>query len=125
MHDLPPHAEPTLIACPSCAGVLMLVAEGDGPHVHFLCTTGHAFALQFLLEAKEEELERSLWSAASQLQHVDMVLDTLIRQVDQGLLPLGKESLRARQQQVRDQIEQIQRLIEDTGSPGLEEERPS
>jgi two-component system chemotaxis response regulator CheB len=51
----------TDLGCPDCPGVLAFRRLAG--HLSFTCSVGHAFSGDSLVEAKEEELERALWTA--------------------------------------------------------------
>ena len=112
-------AEPTLIGCPACSGVSSLVPDGSRTHAHLVCTVGHQFSLPSVLEAKESELEKSLWAAISQLEHIDMAAQLLFDQIDRHALSLNGSDLRARAEQARQQGQLIRRIIEETRVPDL------
>ena len=112
----------TLIGCPDCSGVLSQLQDGDGPHIRFACSVGHAYSLYSLLQAKEEQLEQGFWSVVSLLEHVAMIDEVLLRHVEENRLPTPTDGLAARVRQVREQVVQIRKIIEDTTAPGLEPE---
>ena len=72
----------TGVACPDCGGSLTVRAEGDGGYLSFRCRIGHAFALESLLAAKEEAVERCLWVAVTRLEE--------LRALGRDLLGLGE-----------------------------------
>ena len=102
----------TMIGCPACAGVVA-IEQGPPRHLRFVCSVGHAFSLRDVYEAKEQELERSQWSMMALLKHLEMIL---------GLSLLGSQPsnvdeyqhIQHRLRQVREQMETVHRLIEDT-----------
>jgi two-component system, chemotaxis family, protein-glutamate methylesterase/glutaminase len=112
----------TEIGCPGCSGVLSRWMDGEGPHLRFVCKVGHAYSLSSLLQAKEAQLEDALWSALSLFQHVEMLDELLLKQIDENGLPIRTEGLDARLQQIRAQAALIRTMIEETVSPDLEQE---
>ena len=114
-----PQFDLTLIGCPACAGVLSV--RHESPHLRFECSIGHAFSIQSLLQAKEEQLETCLWSVISLLEHVDMLCG-IVEQIDGGAVAAQKEGLARRARQVETQLHQIRRLIEDTETPDFGQE---
>lgn len=80
------HTSPTMIGCPACAGSLA-IEQDHAAHPHLVCNVGHRFSLESLLEAKEEELERALWSAVVLHAHIEMV-GTLMRERPGAALPV-------------------------------------
>ena len=66
-----------MIGCPACAGALRAEV---GPHGHreFMCSVGHAFSLEELYQAKEDQLEQSEWSVMALLRHLQMILGMVL-----------------------------------------------
>src|SRR5262245_34041849 len=58
----------TDLGCPDCSGVLQVAVFGPRRYLRFRCRVGHAFSGETLLEAKEEQLERALFSAGETLE---------------------------------------------------------
>ena len=110
------------VGCPDCSGVLSLFKDGDGPHLRFVCKIGHAYSLYSLLQAKEEQLEHTLWSAISLFQYVEMLDELLLAHIDENGLATQTEGLAARLKQVRAQAARIRTVIEETASPDLDHE---
>jgi hypothetical protein len=52
------------ISCPDCFGVLRFEREGPHGHLLYRCQVDHRYTPASLLDAKEAQLERALWSAA-------------------------------------------------------------
>jgi two-component system, chemotaxis family, protein-glutamate methylesterase/glutaminase len=116
------HRQVIEIGCPDCSGVLSQFKDGDGPHLRFVCKIGHAYSLYSLLQAKEEQLEHTLWSAISLFQHVEMLDELLLAHIDENGLATRTEGLAARLKQVRAQAARIRTVIEETASPDLDQE---
>jgi two-component system chemotaxis response regulator CheB len=66
------HAVATDNGCPECRGVLYVSERGQHGWLSFQCRVGHAYSADSLLEAKEEQLEESLWATVE-------VLDELVQ----------------------------------------------
>jgi hypothetical protein len=115
-----PKFTPTLITCPACAGVLSV--QRESAHLQFCCSIGHGFSIHSLLQAKEEELEKCLWSAISLLEHVDMVGRLFVGEIEETGLPVPKEGLLERMHQNKEQMRQLRQIIEDTITPDLGQE---
>src|SRR5436853_6574419 len=115
-----PEFEPTLIACPACAGVLSVHRESA--HLEFCCSIGHGFSIHSLLQAKEEDVEEWLWSAISLLEHVDMIGRLFVREIEGSGLPVPKDGLITRMHQAKEQMRHIRRIIEETITPDLGQE---
>lgn len=65
----------TALVCPDCAGTL--VVRREGAELSFRCRIGHVYAVPELLEAKEEVLERRLWSVVAALEELAAALRDL------------------------------------------------
>jgi two-component system chemotaxis response regulator CheB len=109
---------PTMIGCPACKGVLAL-AEDTSSKPHLVCSVGHRFSLESLLEAKEEDLEKSLWSAIALLAHLDMVIRMLLEQPEAQQRNALTEALHKRLAQARLHAEELRTIIEDSERPNL------
>ena len=108
----PNQRQPTEFTCPDCAGVLKLERDGSR-HRDYRCQVGHHFSTRSLLIAKEKEVERTLWSAAALLEHVALVYDRLIEEVQE----VDSKERRRLQQRVREARRQqavVIGLIENT-----------
>ena len=108
----------TMIGCPACAGVLAMGKDQGSARPHLMCSVGHRFSFDSLLEAKEEELEKAMWSSISLFAHLDMIIQKLLEQsgTDNGKL---REALQKRAAQGRQQAAELRALIEDTQRPNL------
>ena len=120
MPRLPQETECTLIGCPDCSGVLSRVQDDDSAHVQYICHVGHVYSIFSLLEAKEVQLEHALWSVVSLLQHVEMIDESLLAHIDENGMPISKEGLLVRREQVRAQLALVRNIIEETRPPTLE-----
>jgi two-component system chemotaxis response regulator CheB len=109
-------SDPTIIGCPACAGVLSLVHEDGGDHL--VCSVGHGFSIESLLEAKEDELEKTMWSSLALLAHVEMAIQKLLEQPERTD-PSRQEALHTRIAQARLHAEQLRAMIEETRRPNL------
>jgi len=109
--------DPTMIGCPACAGVLALVQD-DSANCRLICSVGHRFSVESLLEAKEEELEKTMWSSIALLAHVDMVIQKLLQQPG-GTDQNRREALKKRIDQARLHARQLRDMIEEIRRPNL------
>lgn len=105
-----------MIGCPGCAGVLQ---AQYGPHGHqqFICSVGHAYSKENLYQAKEEELEKALWSATALLAHVGMVLRMF---EEQGSPTISEEHLQQRLQQIERDSAKLRAIVEETSLAHIE-----
>lgn len=60
----------TGLTCPDCGGSLSVRAEGASGYLYFRCRIGHVFALDSLVAAKEDGVERCLWVAVTALEEL-------------------------------------------------------
>jgi hypothetical protein len=87
MRALPPTIEGdvpqvTGIACPDCAGVLEVQAEGHDGNLLFICRIGHTYDVTELLAAKEEGLDGRLWSVITAFEELIALLTDLTTRTD-------------------------------------------
>ena len=108
--------DPTMISCPACAGVLALGHADAGDRL--VCSVGHGFSFESLIEAKEDELEKTMWSSLALIAHVEMVIQRLLDR-PAGMDRAREESLHARIVQARLHAEQLRAMIEETRRPNL------
>jgi two-component system, chemotaxis family, protein-glutamate methylesterase/glutaminase len=74
---------PVGLGCPECGGGMHAVETGKA--VHYVCHAGHSYSPQTLLAARDDGIERALWTALSALQEKAMVLaDQAARAGDGG-----------------------------------------
>lgn len=57
---------PSAFSCPDCGGVLWEYHDGD--LLRFRCRVGHAFSVDSVLSAQDEQLEAALWAALKTLE---------------------------------------------------------
>jgi hypothetical protein len=98
-----------MIGCPACAGVLRSEPSREE---RFICSVGHAFSLEDVYEAKEQELERAQWSVIALSNHLQMILRVLAASSEPDAP--GHQAIRQRLEQVKAQIENMHRMIEAT-----------
>ena len=97
----------TGIVCPDCSGVLVIRTHRT--LVTFVCRIGHVYSPTELLAAKEEVLERRLWTAYSALDELAVLLDDIGRH---GLAHSDSAARRHRGATARDQAARIRAIIE-------------
>lgn len=96
---------PAELVCPACHGVL---SEANvGPFRLYRCHVGHAFSLESLLGAQNEEVERALWSAVRALEEGAALAGRLEEaQVDGDL----RRRFRDKEQTLRRQAELLRQI---------------
>ncbi len=100
----------TGVACPDCGGSLTVRAEGDGGYLSFRCRIGHAFALESLLAAKEEAVERCLWVAVTRLEELRTLGQDLLRLGEPYRNPCPSEDLKERVARLEADSETVRRV---------------
>jgi hypothetical protein len=76
----PAHKQKSLLvplSCPDCAGILSRQVEGPRRYPVYHCQIDHRYSLRSLLQAKEKQLENSLWSVVVLMKHVESVYEQL------------------------------------------------
>ena len=71
----PQSGQPVGLGCPECGGGMSVVHTGNA--VHYVCHTGHSYAPQTLLAARDDTVESALWTAISAMQEKCAVLTDL------------------------------------------------
>jgi hypothetical protein len=102
-------AEATNIGCPDCAGALQ-AEYGPHGHIQFSCSVGHAYSKEELYQAKEGELERTLWSATALLEHLRIVF-ALFKGRPSGI---AEDDIQRRLQQIDRHKAKVRAIIEET-----------
>ena len=96
-------AEPSLLSCPECHGVLMRMREA--PPLRFRCHTGHAYSSRSLLAALGDHIEHTIWNAVRALEEETLLLQRLAQAPD----ATGEEIDRARE--ARQQSEALRQFV--------------
>ena len=115
-----PESHATLISCPGCTAVLSVIEERDGAHLRFVCSVGHSYSLQTLLQAKEDDVERAFWSAAAFLEHIQMITGLFFSYIERQGLPIDKQGLENRRRQAETHGRQIRHMIDETEVTDME-----
>jgi two-component system chemotaxis response regulator CheB len=102
----------TEFSCPDCAGMLKVVPSGQ-KHLEYQCQVGHRYSTRSLLQSKEREVERALWSAAALLQHTILVYERMVEEMEYPDAKL-KTRWRQRIREAKRQKVMLTRMIENT-----------
>ncbi|HET8720736.1 MAG TPA: hypothetical protein VFM24_01830 [Nitrospira sp.] len=99
------------LSCPDCFGVLRCEREGKHGHLLYRCQIDHRYTIASLLEAKEDQLERTLWSASLLLKQLTYAYEDLLSEMPErkGAAP---KRLRLRMNEARKQSLEIRAMIE-------------
>lgn len=102
------------LSCPDCSGVLRMSEEGRKKHVVYRCQVDHRYTPGSLLDAKEKQLERVLWSAVVLLRQLDEAYGHMLKEMP---AEVDRKSLQRRAQEVAQQSVAIRTMIESTHAP--------
>jgi two-component system chemotaxis response regulator CheB len=72
---------PSAFSCPECGGVLW--EYHDAELLRFRCRVGHAFSVDSVLSAQDEQLESALWAALKTLEESASLSRRLARQASE------------------------------------------
>ncbi|MBS0168990.1 MAG: hypothetical protein JSR62_01440 [Nitrospira sp.] len=98
-------------SCPDCIGVLRIETI-EGHHRGYVCQVGHRFSPNSLLQAKEREFERAVWSAAVLLLHVLSANQAI---VNEPRTPRSVSlALKRRAREATQQYRTLLRMVENT-----------
>jgi len=70
---------PTVFTCPDCSGTLFLVKQGT--LIRFRCRIGHSYSPESMMEAQDENVERSLWTVIRALEEQAQYLNDMAQQL--------------------------------------------
>lgn len=101
------------VSCPDCFGVLRFEREGSRGHLMYRCQVDHSYSIGSLLHAKEDQLERALWSATLLLKQTSYVYEDLLSEMKSAGGAERKRVLQ-RLKEVKKQRLAIQTMIEAT-----------
>lgn len=98
----------TDLGCPDCSGVLAFRRLSG--QLSFTCTVGHAFSGESLIDAKEEQLEHTLWDAVEtylELVVIHRELASQARQEGTEVLASQREARAARAEEFVERLRGI------------------
>ena len=119
-HDLPA----IKVNCPDCSGVISLDRDAETGHLRYVCQVGHAYSVEEMAVAKEEQIENALWSVINLLEHSELIYGHLLEEAKRGILPLEQTPLEGRVQQSEDQRRQLRRLLDSIRLPTFSTSKP-
>jgi two-component system chemotaxis response regulator CheB len=110
--------------CPNCCGVLAVEELGEDGMLLFRCRVGHTYNEQSLLEAKEEQLETSLWTTIEIFEElVSLHEEFAKRALGTRQAALAREYQR-RAREAAQQLKRMREIVASDGPPaGLPRER--
>ncbi len=80
---------PSVFTCPDCSGTLFILRNGSV--VQFQCRIGHRYSPESMLQAQNDNVERSLWTAVRALEE-KAEYDQQMAQQLAGVLDRGREN---------------------------------
>jgi hypothetical protein len=99
------------LSCPDCFGVLHFEREGHHDHLLYRCQVGHRYSVGSLIQAKEAQLERTLWSASLLLKQMAFAYEDLSSEMKHANRT-DRSRVRQRMNEVRKHSLAIQAMIE-------------
>jgi len=111
-------APPIKVNCPDCSGVISLDVSDTG-HARYVCQIGHAYSIEELAIAKEEQIENAFWSVIGLLEHAEEIYRQLLNTMPPSCGPLASEPFHHRLQQSQHQRQALRKLLEETRPPAL------
>jgi len=111
-------APPIKVNCPDCSGVISLDVSDTG-HLRYVCQIGHAYSIEELAIAKEEQIENAFWSAIGLLEHAEEIYRQLLNTMPPDSGPLASDPFHHRLQQSQHQRQALRKLLEETRPPAL------
>jgi hypothetical protein len=111
------------VNCPDCSGVISLDVSDTG-HRHYVCQIGHAYSVEELSIAKEDQVENGFWSLIGLLEHLEEVDRHLLMEAERAHRSVFTEALHARLKESQHQREILRQLIEQTHRPLISDRRP-
>jgi two-component system chemotaxis response regulator CheB len=113
--DLPP----IKVNCPDCSGVISLDRDAESGHLRYVCQIGHAYSVEEIAVAKEDQIENAVWTVLNLLEHAELIYGHLLGEVRRGKLVIAKEPLEARIRQSQQQRGQIRTVLDQTRRPSV------
>jgi hypothetical protein len=101
------------VSCPDCFGVLRFEREGSHGHLLYRCQVDHRYSMGSLLHAKEDQLERTLWSASLLLKQMSYVYEDLLSEMKDAR-GAERKHVQQRMKEVKKQRLAVQAMIETT-----------
>ena len=98
------------LSCPDCFGVLRFEREGPHGHLLYRCQVDHRYTIGSLIDAKESQLERTLWSASLLLKQTSYVYEDLLSEMKNATAAKRKQ-IQQRMNEVKKQRLAIQAMI--------------
>jgi hypothetical protein len=105
------------LSCPDCFGVLRFEREGSHGHLLYCCQVDHRYRIGSLLQAKEAQLERTLWSASLLLRQMAYAYEDLLSETKR-VNGAGRKRMQQRMNEVWKQSLAVQAMIEAADAVG-------
>ena len=101
------------LSCPDCFGVLSYEREGPHDHLLYRCQVDHRYTISSLLQTKEGQLERILWSATLALKQLAYAYEDLVSELKK-VKGADRRRVERRVKEVRQQYLAVRAMIEAT-----------
>jgi two-component system chemotaxis response regulator CheB len=111
------------VNCPDCYGVISLDVSDTG-HLRYVCQIGHAYSVEELSIAKEEQIENGFWSLIGLLEHLEEIDRHLLNEAERAGRFVSSEMVRARLTESRHQREALRQLLDHTHRPTFGDMKP-
>jgi hypothetical protein len=92
--------------------VLRFEREGSHGHLLYLCQVDHRYTVSSLIQAKEAQLERILWSASLLLKQTSYAYEDLMNEMKRAKDAADRKRVRRRMNEVKKQGLAIRAMIE-------------
>jgi hypothetical protein len=99
------------VSCPDCSGVLSSHTEGPRRHRSYHCQIDRRYSTRSLLQAKERQLENTLWSVVVLMKHLEHICEELVREI-KPVTGAERIQIQRRMAEVSQQQAAIQAMIE-------------
>jgi two-component system, chemotaxis family, protein-glutamate methylesterase/glutaminase len=106
------------VNCPDCSGVISLDVSDTG-HLRYVCQIGHAYSVEELSIAKEEQVENGFWSLIGLLEHLEEIDRHLLNEAEKAQRSMSADALRTRLKESEHQRKALRQLLEQTHRPIL------
>jgi two-component system, chemotaxis family, protein-glutamate methylesterase/glutaminase len=113
--DLPP----IKVNCPDCSGVISLDRDAETGHLRYVCQIGHAYSVEEIAVAKEDQIENAVWTVLNLLEHAELIYGHLLEEARRGKLLTAEAPLDTRIRQSEHQRRQLRAVLDQTRRPSV------
>jgi uncharacterized damage-inducible protein DinB len=87
--------------------------------LRYVCQIGHAYSVEELSIAKEEQVENGFWSLIGLLEHLEEIDRHLLNEAEKAQRSMSTDALRTRLKESEHQRKALRQLLEQTHRPIL------